>query len=50
MDWLEEMFKMYPFDVGKFTFDFHAEYSHMTVKEVALVDEPVTEWIKGLKE
>lgn len=50
MGWLEEVFKMYPSDVGKFIFGFHSEYSHMTVEEVALADEPVTEWIKGLKE
>lgn len=50
MNWLEEMFKVYPSDVGKFIFGFHSEYSHGVVEELVLADEPVTEWIRGLKD
>lgn len=50
MDYLGDFFKLYPSDVGKFVFGFHSEYSHGIVEELTLADDPVTEWIQGLKQ
>ena len=50
MNWLEEVFKVYPSDVGKFIFGFLSLYSHDIIEELVLADDPVTEWIQGLKD
>jgi hypothetical protein len=50
MDYLKEFFTLYPSDVGKFVFGFHSEYSHGVVEQLSLADDPVTEWIRGLKD
>ena len=47
---MEEIFEVYPSEVGKFIFGFLFEMSHGLVEELALADDPVTEWIKGLKD
>jgi len=50
MSWLQEVLTSYPRDVGKFIFGFHSEYSHGVVEELNLADEPVTQWIRDLKD
>lgn len=50
MSWLQEVLTSYPSDVGKFIFGFHSEYSHGVVEELNLADEPVTQWIRDLKD
>lgn len=47
-NWIDELFKVYPSDIGKFVFGFHAEYSHGLVEELSLADEPITQWFMKL--